>query len=298
MTKTLVVFLMIFCAPFIAIANTEYYTDEANAITDYADKTIENIKQDYDDLYQIIQREDPKYASKMNMPEIPESTKITMARSWFAKKAFDYYYETFLKDLEQRSKETRRQVITDTWGDDTERWTESKLDRGRLDSQDCRNIEGDRICKYPDGFEDFHISLREYNIKNAKVKAFTGNNDWTKIMYYYKDIPDKNATQHCEVRTTYKSDGSSTLYENYILQTSCDIRKYDEFHTWRNQEIEDTINGKHGIIGKDVLPNGKVLEILQEKDAMSDWKSNDLPDGVVVNRINSFRQSISKGGTE
>ena len=286
-------------------ADSEYYTDEAYQIVDSSKEIAESLRQDYAELEKQILALDPDYA-KYLQHYVPDGSKLAMTRSYLAQKAFDYYKDTFMSELEQHSKETGRKISTKSFGPNQDNYNFTEkfwwLDRGKLDTAECHkdgNINDFPICKYPDGFEEYLIDVEEYNQKDEYgVKALFGNNFYTKILTYDKDIRDKNAHQYCYIGLQYESVNhsdatDSVFFDQVSLDLACDVTKYDEYYAWQNQEVEDTINGKWDVIGTEELPDGRVRQIFRDEENWQKWKSNHIPTAVVFGVDNDYSQSIT-----
>jgi len=301
--KGCLVFLLAMLMPLVAVADGEYYTTEAEQIVDSSQQVANELRKEYEELEKQILKLDPDYAKQLKSKYLTDSQKLTMARSYLAQKAFDYYKDSFMKELEQRSQETGRRIVTQDFSADTgHNYTEKImwLDRGELDTDECMR-DGWQICKYPDGFEGVDIDLQESSQRDGYgIKALFGNNNTLKSIKYQKDMPNNNATQYCDITMSYQStnnvDNTNSLFEETLsLDVYCDVQKYDEYYAWLNQEVEDTINGKHDIIGYDKLPDGRVGIIERQSEDFSKWKSNNnIPGGHILGRDYEYHRSISK----
>ncbi|MCQ2581925.1 MAG: hypothetical protein MJ170_03000 [Alphaproteobacteria bacterium] len=291
-------------APFMVFgADSEYYTDEAQQIVNSSRDITDSLRQDYAELEKQILKLDPDYAKKLTSKKLTDEQKLTMARSYLAQKAFDYYKDTFMAELEQHSKETGRKITQHDFGSDItgRNFTEKQswLDRGKLDSNVCKR-DGWLICKYPDGFEEFHVNVREDSQKDKYgKKARSGNNDYLKIITYDKDFYNKNAHQYCKVTLDYRSNNmsdktDSLLEETLGLDVWCDIVLYNKWYGWLNQEVEDTINGKHDVIGKEIGPDGNVYIVERQSEDFSKWESNsNIPGGYAISKDYNYSRSVS-----
>ena len=306
MKKILFSFLSLLFWPLFVMADGQYYLDDAKQIVGSSENIADTFRKDYEELEKQILALDPDYAQVLQSKALTDLQKLTLARSYLAQKAFDYYKDNFLRDIEQHSVETNRKVVSlertepgfidETW------W----LDRGVLDTDQCMQ-DGWQTCMYPDNFEDFYINVQESIEKDEYgTQPLSNNNGYIKSVTYRKDIVDKNVHQSCGVALAYQSSifyGKAykidKLMDHATLRVGCEIAKYDEYHAWRNQEVEDTISGKHEIIGTEQIETPMGLQtflVERQSKNMSEWKSNKLPATRYIGDLANYSSSISKTG--
>ena len=309
--------------PLVVMGESEYYTDEADKIVldnnifdaitfdipDDVRGVDADIQYQYRELLNRLRDLEPDFASTLESMNVSDTVKIVKIRSYLGRKAFDAYKEMFMNDLQERSAQTNRKIKTGNWKYGDKYWDtraqNTWLDRGELDEPKCHidnDVNNYGICFYPDDFEDVYLYLQETDQKdNTRKKSLSGNNFWGKNIFFHKDMLDKNAAQNCWIDMQYTSDNREydkesnlDFNENVFISTNCDVEKYDEYHAHRNQEIADTINGKHDVIAKEKQADGRVLIVERQNEDMSAWKSNDIPDAWVISHMQSWQQNIQK----
>ncbi|MFQ6739760.1 MAG: hypothetical protein ACLRFJ_03800 [Alphaproteobacteria bacterium] len=228
--------------PWNVMADDGYYTDEAEQIVDSSQEIAESLRKDYAELEEQILKIEPYYASLVQAnKDLTDEQKLTIARSYLAQKAFDYYKDTFMSELEQRGKETGRKVVSEDYNTDNSIGTASWLDRGKLDTAECYKdgkINGVQICKYPDGFENVGVEIEKFNGTDIENEIF-----------YYKDTADKNTVQQCMISLGYETynfadDIEEIFNDELSLRSSCLVYEYDNFYAVENQEIQSVLTGK------------------------------------------------------
>ena len=289
--------------PFVVLADGEFYTTDAQKIVDSSTGFAESIRGEYAELEKQILAIDPGFSAVISKNKyLTDEQKLTIARSYLAQKAFDYYRDAFMAELEQRSAETGRKIVTKQFTNKDSRYPIQEtflwLDRGEIDDPKCHlnnDVNDFETCFYPDGFEDYVIDIEEYKTEDKYgINSLFGNNHFEKSIDFEKDIPDKNARVHCSVMLGYESlvdngyvnkdNFSNIMNDETGIDVACTTYKYDEYYAWLHQEIEDTRNGKHDVIATKKLPDGTIEIVERQSQNMSAWKSNTIPGAHVYFR--------------
>lgn len=271
---TLSLFMM--CAGAYASQDFVVDTSDADMLMDKRTEIQDNLSADYEKLLAQVNELDPSYARYLgSQNNLSTEQKLQKLRSWAAQKAFEYYEKLFRDEMDAKSRQTGRKIQSALYGSASDfqeylTW----LDRGELDTEKCRR-DGWNVCKYPDGFQ-------EYSTRNVTVQK-DGRTYYK--MSFDKDLPDKNATNWCDVEmevaeyNNVSDDISSTTTTDEHkanLEVSCTIYHYDDYYAWKNQEVEDTIAGKYDVVEvKDY--GGPFEKVYITRAQEKDWKSNYLP---------------------
>ena len=295
------IFSIIFAVPACATEKAwSVDTSISDTISTQFEQQTDILASSVDEIIEKIRGIDPNFVWFLESSGlVQENKKVNVVRSYLAYKSYETYKNKFLADLKQRSQETGREIKTKHFESSLDRLKETHywLDRGRLDQPEC-HLNGDvndaYVCKFPDGFEDFFIVIKTYfpsdNTMQNKVTNFineiSGNSGSVgSVISVIKDMPQKNVT--LETMITISNSGqveefkSGSLYETFIgnnFSSTLNIitSKYDEIHEWRNQEVADTLAGKHDVLYTEETSMGTRIHERQEEN-MTGWKSNWLP---------------------
>lgn len=250
--------LFLFCCPVWADGFTNEFPDfntaESTQVMNDVMGSVIDVGDDFDAVLEKVRRIEPEYAFQIQQIADTNATKneaINMLHGWLMDYIYDKYRNIFLGQLNSRSQETGRQVKEESYDSDGDRKNYVKhyehnywLDRGILDNKKCRDKHDFLICDYPDGFEDFFVNENIGIINGIEGKSFT----------VLKDVPSDNYVLTCSFTRHINSENIETVSEyntnsqndeQSALFVDCQTKKYNESHTHRNQEVQDTKNGKY-----------------------------------------------------
>ena len=219
-----------------------------------------------------------------------DEIKFIKYNNWMAKKFFDDYLDFFVWKIEQKSKETGREVKTEInmlGANSKDYW----LDRGILDTEKCyeagylpknnsrREVnkflreQRRHICLYPDGFEEFSIEYINNEEDASLIVAIDDKIDGTHTTYsvFLNNDMTVNSSKNHEIAELA-----------IIFSVEAFVQNYNEYHNWRNQEKQDIKDGKVQYVPKkkqkcDSFGGCIIMEI---KD-IEKWKSSRSPGGTV-----------------
>lgn len=288
MWRFLFLVLLIF-APYLTYADTSgFYTVEQDALFSNFKSDSELIQsRDLQKIRDFINKEDPEFIGKIS--SLSEREQIVQMRNYTAKKAFDYYYDKYVAELEQKSQETGRGIIEELYETQVLWW----LDRGDIDSKECIK-NGFRLCDYPDGFEEYMIRLQKYD-DTAEDGRFSAE------LFIMKDDIANNSSTYITIILDideYKgiSNNNVSLNASLWLNANVNVQKYNDNHRWRNQDIADTRADKYR------KPTKKERRKWKRKykgspfsklgivtDDSHDWKSSWIPSSVVKGLSTTWR---------
>ena len=237
----------------------------------------------------FLNKIEPEYGNMVdNFNAIMHSDmdKIILYNNLMVEILFAEYKSFFLWRLEQKSKETGRQIKQKEFINEkglSERffW----LDRGVMDSEECnggiykaknRNRrqlkkeladERNHTCLYPNGFEEYEISIQQHG-DTHKIRVSEDNKSESK--HFDWDI-DVGYTDHGD-----KSFGDNIRYMN-IYEI---IYDYDEYYKEQNLYNQDAKDGMWEPVprkqhGCKRLNKGGMCHLFEIKD-MSKWDSSDF----------------------
>lgn len=285
-----------------ANADAAYNTAEAEQVVASVSDMGDDLRADYDALIEKVRAINPKIVKKIEKQAKSDEAKISMLRSYLARETFEYYKNKFMSDLKQRSRETGRKIRHEDFDSKrkpkegaTIKYSEERywLDRGELDEKKCRNERGFTLCTYPDGFEEFEVSIRKVNRLNSKKEERTGNASDMYSIRFHKDVPSENYHLDCDITLDYRSDmleaeNGELFGENVNLSVDCVMENFSEYHAWRNQEVADTIAGKHDVASVEKMADGSTR--LNYRENPDGWDS----DGVRTVNVMSVREKFNR----
>ncbi len=223
-----------------------------------------------------ISNYDPAFSQQLEM--MSDENQLIAIRTWLAEKSFDFYYDEYMRMMQNASEETGRQIKISSIIRDVDNkggWenvgTEFWLDGGDLDDEEkCYNLLERRACDYPAGFMEFRIEF----IPGTELAVFM-------------DKPEENVRY--QITITLNKNETSSIKDYYLL-FSGQKYKYDEFHAWRNQECADIRAGKY-IPATDTdqpAPGSPFGDIAIKMDTSKQWKSQTLPSFEVLQSTSSW----------
>lgn len=233
---------------------SEFNTTEATQVMNDVVVSVTNVGDDFDTVLEKVRRINPEYAFQIQQIADTDATKseaINMLHGWLMDYIYDKYKNIFLDQLKSRGQETGRQVKQESYdfGGDGKSYVKRHqhhywLDRGILDNKKCKDKHDFLICEYPDGFEDFFAFEDTGIVNGLDGKSFT----------VWKDVPSDNYVLICgferqkhsingETISEFNTRSLSTEYN--ILMADCQTEIYNDRHAYRNQEVQDTKNGKY-----------------------------------------------------
>ena len=219
---------------------------------------------------------DPTFSQQLE--SMSDENQLIAVRTWLAEKSFDFYYYEYMRMMQNASQETGHQIKTTAITQNVDNkggWetigTEFWLDSGDLDdAEKCYNLLERRACDYPAGFMEFRIKY----IPDTEIEIFM-------------DKPEQNARYQI---TIILNKNETSSIKDYYLLFSGQKYKYDEFHTWRNQERADIRAGKY-IPATDAdqpAPGSPFGDIAIKMDTSKQWKSQTSPSFEVLQSTNSW----------
>ena len=279
----------------------EFNTAEAtNVMNDVVD-SVANIDDDFDAVLEKVRKVNPEYAFQIQQIADTDATKyeaVNMLRVWLMDSVYDRYKNMFMDELKSRSQETGRQIKNREFVSQDNIFNEyiHWLDRGNIDTAKCRK-DGWQICYWPNGFEDYEVSIRE----NLVSSAISGIKDDYKTVGFVKDLKDSNERIDCEISVGKRyAEKGYYLGENCGLDVMCQTYKYEEYHKWRNNLVADVIAGGYDVVSVeqqlDGSPFGKTVEILRINENPEFWESTKLPSVRMSGRDYSYSTSVSGKG--
>ncbi len=164
-----------------------------------------------------------------------ETVRLATFRGWLAQKSFDYYKDAFFAELEQLSIQTGRKIKKEDYTFDGVSSTYAWLDRGYLDTDECRNNYSTRdTCYYPDNFNDIEIIFHIY----------PGETNTYKIMFIHEESEKDLRTEysvslHNHTDLTNPNNTAQTIR----LDVSTYTKNWTKYHKWRNQQVSDFRDG-------------------------------------------------------
>ncbi len=271
-----------------ANADTAYNTAEAEQVVASVSDMGHELRADYNALIEKVRAINPKIVEKIEKKAKSDDAKISMLRSYLARETFEYYKNKFMSDLKQRSRETSRKIRHEDFDSKKKpkegakiKYSEEHywLDRGELDKKKCRNERGFTLCTYPDGFEEFEVNIRKVNRLNSKKEKRSGNASDMYFIAFHKDVPSENYSLDCDIRLDYRSDmleaeNDELFSENVMLSVDCTTKNFAEYHAWRNQEVADTIAGKHDVVSVEEMSDGR--KKLNYRENSDGWESDNM----------------------
>ena len=286
-----------------ANADATYNTAEAEQVVASVSDMGDELRADYDALIEKVRAINPKIVDEIEKKAKSDEAKISMLRSYLARETFEYYKNKFMSDLKQRSRETGRKIRHEDFETQENKVKNTQtyywLDRGDLDEKKCRK-DGWQICPYPDGFEDFSLTIEETNQVNSKKEKRSGNASDMYSIRFHKDVPSENYYLACTINLDYASEAFNAyevddFYENSTLRVFCSTELYSEHHAWRNQEVADIVAGKYDIVSVEKLPEGspfgKVVYGTRFNENPTAWKSSVLPSSSASTAIFDYSSS-------
>lgn len=219
---------------------------------------------------------DPTFAQQIE--SMSDENQLIAVRTWLAEKSFNFYYDEYMRMMQNASQETGRQIktsavmqIVDNKGGGKTIGTEFWLDAGELDDEEkCYNLLERRACDYPAGFTEFRIKY----VPDEIIEVFL-------------DKPEQNARYQIMI---ILNKSETTTIKDYYLVFSGQKYKYDEFHAWRNQERADVRAGKY-IPATDTdqpVAGSPFGDIAITMDTSKQWKSQTSPGFEVLQSTNSW----------
>lgn len=251
---------------------------------------------------EIIENEDPTFIQKIS--GLSEEKQIVQMRNYMAKKAFNYYYYKYMDELNQKSQKTGRQIKQERYKGDEVVTVVWSLDRGDLDKDKCKK-NGFNICDYPDGFEEYEMSLTSYgNTRDSE--------NFTVELIVSKDDVENNSSKVINIvldANQYESagDGEYMFDTRLLIDAICTTELYNDRQRWRNQETADVRAGKYRKPTKQEqaqwrakykgAPFGDKLYIVTDESRT--WQSNAwLPDAAVSAITANYDSSYSHSNNQ
>lgn len=286
-------------------AGSKYDTGEQEQLVAALQSDVDLIRsKDIQEIRDFIQAEDADFIYQIS--DLPDDEQITSMRSWLARRAFYFYYDTYMAEMQEKSKQTGRAVKTTKYDtddmkshSDTESYRNMNfyywLDRGVLDEKKCEWDLINRIaCDYPDGFEEYEIT---------RITVINRNNpdDNYEHMVIIKDDVASNSTKLLNITLTSKSvSGDNDFYYDLSLSVGGQVEKYTDRHRWRNQEVADIRAGKYIKASRAERAKYKntPFSLHTVVDTSRQWQSQWLPDAAVISLTGSYNYSHTNAQTE
>lgn len=250
---------------------------------------------------EYMQKHNPEFAESVQ--DLPDDQKIVKYNNYLAEKVFNDYENLFLWNMQEKSKQTGREIKYKTFinektgAKELTRW----LDRGKFDTDECKvtyhpkdyskaelekykRDQREHRCLYPDGFEEF------------KMRVFHGIFSTLDV-----EMDDKQAG----INYNYHISLRNNLYEDADIGQSVDLdaytneKDYLENHAWRNQIQQDLKDGYANPVLRCTGAKCKELEKLTQGETVSFWnrkvKSDDMvPKKTKIKGINISRSFANK----
>lgn len=241
------------------------------------------LKSDYEIILKKMRVIDPEYVELLEDTVEEEDVKLLRMRSYLAQLSYEYYKNKFLSDLKVAADKTGRELKYKDYSGYEEYW----LTRGDLDEEKCLK-KGWLICHWPDGFVEYEVRIREYlssDSEKGMSDKLSGNMWEERVVTFTKDVPEENKRISCDVSLLNQgvhNDGFTG--DDFRIDVICDTYKYDEYYAWMNQEVEDTLAGKHD----EKQLKGSLFGKKIYNEAPEEWKSNTLPSAKIDGRSFDF----------
>ena len=289
------------------VMNGEIYTHDVpnNPVFTYVSEYSEFIKQELPIIESYMMQVNHDFVA--SLASYTDTQKIVYYKNYLAEMFFEKYYNFFLWDLEEKSKEFGREIKQKVNGD---KYADYWLDRGIMDSDKCQsmiykrknnskreqtkqlNYIKDHTCFYPDGFENYSIMYRD--------------DDTIKTLDIVKDDSAKDMHTVYKVslfRSPYAdADNPDDIMASLNLYVSYTVYNYSEWYEWENQRAQDIKDGMYQIIGP------KKKSECNEKspfgcwfignDDMEKWKSSKIPDSFGGLHISNWSMIYQSSHTE
>ena len=288
-----------FCTNCFGSSNNDYNTTESEQIINSSFSTADTLTSMHEELTEKARMLNPSIVEKIEKKADTEEEKISMLRSWLAHETFEYYKNKFLSDLKQRSTETGRKIEKETYKQASE--TNYWLNRGIIDTEQCKK-DGWPICNYPDGFENYYLSIMDSKEQNNNYQT------QHKQIILDKDVPNEDYNLLCKLDITYQTHNDdepttdNIFTENAFLDISCHTTKYSEYHEWRNDLVEDVKNGKYDIVYKEKQPEGSPFGEYIYHTRMNEnpkaWKSNKIPASFIQSKTYNYSSNATTQKSE
>lgn len=273
------------CIPLIAHGEVYTYDTPDNPMFAYVSEYSKFIRQELPIIESYMVQINPDFVARI--ANHTDNQKIVYYNNYLAQMFFYKYYNFFLWDLEEKNKESGREIKREVNGNG---YADYWLDRGIMDSEECQsmtyktknnshreqekrlNYIKDHTCFYPEGFENYSVMYRD--------------EDTIKTLNVTKD--DKANGIHADyhislIRSPYTdADNPDDVMTSLNLSVSYTVYDYSEWYEWEKQRAQDIKDGMYQIIGPK-----KKSECNKKSpfgcwfignDDMEKWKSSKIPD--------------------
>ena len=258
----------------------------------------------FDELFVRTQKVAPDVAEALNNTQgLSEEQKLTLLRSYLAEKSYEFYKNKILSEMKQRSQETNRQIVVHDnsyidYGNEYKSFYYT-LDRGSLDAPECRK-DNMPACYYPDGFEDFWIMVNESTIQDKIERTVSTMNE----ISFFRDYPEQDKTIGCSisyinnVNLGDSNNQDTQTTQNAYIDVGCSTYTYQDYHTWRNNQVADVLAGGYEIVSERQLepgsPFGDKVYSIRMSENPSQWKSNYVPKYEISSVMHDYMSDYSR----
>jgi hypothetical protein len=165
-----------------------------------------------------------------------ESVQRAIIKGYLAKAAFDWFKQKYISELNMKSLENGRKIVTAEMSHTKGKTLHYWLDEGIMESAKCEwDFEKRQACDYPDNFETYRVTYGTY--EDSETLEIT------------KDVVSENRRSAFTIdlhghNPLIKENGDDvSVYFSMVLSVMEIQYKYDEFHKWRNQMAADIRSG-------------------------------------------------------
>ncbi len=246
----------------------------------------DKLKQDLENAKNGVFADADARAYVKRLEKFKDEDSAVFQLAYFSEKLLLNFEMDFLEMMQQKSKETGREIKYSSesfkGGVSYEYW----LDRGKMDSSECEwDFETRTACTFPDGFEEYRLTYWVYDVGDE-------NRQWNeKISVSFDDAAhNKSNTLSISMVSDDSKSVDNRMY-NIRVTISGTEYEYNRWYAWQNQEVEDIRNGKYIRCTENCEAKGPFAGIEWKMDISKDWASNIIPGGPFVHAI--FNASVA-----